>query len=144
MRHCRCSASIVATNQCTTLEAGEAHPAQPDVPWINNEVRIFWSQFESFEIDNGVLSRKCYRLESTVKYRQIIMPSLLLLSFSSCMKGKAIAYSNGTSQYSQNANLRTYPSELIAWVGYDEFRSVKYVCLEAAKVLPRLVVLYFM
>lgn len=65
----------------TSLEAGETRPVWPDVPWINNEVRTLWSQYDSLEIENSVLCRKFYQSDGTTKYRQVVIAKSLQNGF---------------------------------------------------------------
>jgi Integrase zinc binding domain len=97
------------------LEVGEVHPAWPDVPWINSEARILWSQYESLEIDNGVLSCIFYRPDDTVRYRQIIMPGSLQTVFIQQLherQNNTVTAHLGTRKTQEHIRLRAY------WVGW--------------------------
>lgn len=58
-------------------EASEAKPEWRDVQARSETLRVYWSQWESLELQSGILYRKFWRTDGVVAYYQFIVPHKL-------------------------------------------------------------------
>jgi len=62
-------------------ENSEQAPAWNEVQTFGEDTRILWGQFDSLIIENGVLYRKFYNADDTIKNLQLLLPENLREAF---------------------------------------------------------------